>query len=178
MSRMTRMRSKGRRDKGPFLALPHAVLDSPNYLSLSVHARSLLVDLSRQYNGNNNGDLCAAWKLMEPRGLKSRDTLWKALKELRHYGLIELTRQGGLNRPSLYAVTWLAVDDCGGKLDVAPTRVASGLWRQSVPVLTETEPKCAGKKWPARQACQPDTADGSVTRGDSCWLTRWACGVG
>ena len=133
MSGRRRDRHKGRSDSGRFLSLPHAVLNCPNYLALSRHGRSLLVDLAAQYNGHNNGDLCAAWRLMEPRGWRSRDTLHRALCELRHYGLIQQTRQGGLNCPSLYALTWHAIDDCKGKLDVAPTSVASGLWKEPKP---------------------------------------------
>jgi len=135
MSGRRRDRYKGRRESGPFLALPHAVLNCSNYLALSRHGRSLLVDIAAQYNGSNNGDLCAAWGLMERRGWRSRDTLFRALCELRHYGFIELTRQGGLSCPSLYAVTWQSIDDCAGKLDVTATRVASGLWKETKPIF-------------------------------------------
>jgi hypothetical protein len=45
------------------------------------------------------------------------------------HGFIEQTRQGGKNQCSLYAVTWLAIDECNGKLDVNPTRAASNLWK-------------------------------------------------
>lgn len=112
------------------MRIPHAVLDSPNYLAVSWPARSLLVDLARQFNGYNNGDLTAAWKLMAKRGWRSKDTLYKALRELLDSGLIELTRQGGRNACNLYAVTWDAIDECKGKLDYGPTAVASGLWRK------------------------------------------------
>lgn len=67
---------------------------------------------------------------MHPLGWRSRDTLERALHQLIDAGLIELTRQGGLNRCSLYALTWHAIDECGGKLDVPATRVASGLWKE------------------------------------------------
>lgn len=130
MSRRDRRRYRGRSDGGSFAAIPHAVLNSANYLALSWPARSLLLDLLAQFKGRNNGDLCAAWVLMASRGWKSRDTLSRALAELRHYGLIQLTRQGGLNLPSLYAVTWKPVDECGGKLDIQPCPMASALWKE------------------------------------------------
>jgi hypothetical protein len=53
----------------------------------------------------------------------------KALAELLALGFIEQTRQGGKNQCSLYAVTWLAIDECNGKLYVKPTNVASNLWK-------------------------------------------------
>lgn len=126
-----RAKLKGRQESGTFLALPHHVLDSPNYIRLSGSAVKLLVDLGRQYNGRNNGDLTAALTVLRRRGWRSSETLNYAIRELRHYGFIELTRQGGLcNRPSLYALSWKAIDDCGDKLDVTPTNVASNKWRE------------------------------------------------
>ena len=126
----TRRRIMGRADSGGFFALPHAVLDSPNFRMLSAQAVKLLCDLGRQFRGTNNGDLTATWSLMHGRGWKSRDTLGKALAELLHFGMIEQTRQGGLHRCSLYALTWRAIDECKGQLDVTPTRVPSGKWHQ------------------------------------------------
>ncbi|WP_157673558.1 hypothetical protein [Endozoicomonas ascidiicola] len=47
------------------------------------------------------------------------------------------TRMGlamGRGKPHLYALTFLAIDECGGKLDVAATRVASGKWKEEQPL--------------------------------------------
>lgn len=129
MNARDRRKHKGRAEGGGYLALPHAVMASPNYRALSAHAIKLLCDLGGQFRGHNNGDLSAAWAIMKPLGWRSRDTLGRALRELLAAGMIELTRQGGLNRCSLYALTWIAIDECRGKLDVAPTRVPSGLWK-------------------------------------------------
>jgi hypothetical protein len=128
----SRSKAKGRRESGSFLLLPHAVLNSANCIALSAYAKALLLDIAAQYKGSNNGDLAACWRLMQPRGWKSRDTLSRALRELIHFGLIDLARQGGLHRASLYALTWRAVDNCNGKLDVSATSVASNRWRETV----------------------------------------------
>ena len=109
------------------------MLDSVNYRSLSAKAIKLLFDLWRQYNGFNNGDLCVAWSVMEPKGWRSRDTLYRALKELLYYGFIEQTRQGGKNRCSLYALTCYQIDDCKGKLDVPATHRPSHRWKKPKP---------------------------------------------
>ena len=130
MSRRGRERLKGRAHGGWFFRLPVEVLDSPAYCGLSFKARALLMDLGAQFRGHNNGDFTAAWTQMRPRGWKSKDTLRRALLELLEAGLIELTRQGGLHWCSLYAVTWLPIDECGDKLDVKATTVASNLWRK------------------------------------------------
>jgi len=126
-----RAKHKGRRETGSFTLIPHAVQDSPNWGQCSGTAIKLLCDLARQYNGRNNGDLCAALTVIRSRGWRHDETVGNALRELRHYGLLLLTRQGGLNKPNLYALTWQAIDDCGGKLDCSPTHVAPGDWKQA-----------------------------------------------
>ena len=66
---------------------------------------------------------------MSKKGWKSRDTLDRSLLELMESGFIRKTRQGGRRKCNLFAVTWLAINECGGKLDVAATRVAPNTWR-------------------------------------------------
>ena len=83
----------------------------------------------RNRNGRNNGDLCASASVLQRHGLNRSGANPVAARELRHYGLIVLTRQGGLHGPSLYALSWHAIDNCGGKLDCTPTYVAPGDWR-------------------------------------------------
>lgn len=131
MSKRARVRGRkgsgGSPIAGRFVALPAAVLESAAYLGLSAPAVRLLVDLAWQFKGQNNGDLSCAWRTMQPRGWRSRDTLTRALRELLHAGLIEKVRQGGLHQCSLFALTWHRVHDCGGK--VTPTLRASELWK-------------------------------------------------
>lgn len=127
--------AKGRRLKGSFLAIPHAVLKSDAYLSLRPSAVKLLVDVAGQFNGKNNGDLAACMSIMKSKGWNSSATLTKARNELLNSGLIEITRQGGMNAgPSLYAVTWRPIDECLRKdgtprHDAKPTEKPSGLWK-------------------------------------------------
>lgn len=125
----SRQKSKGRQESGPFIALPLHILESPEYSEIPLPSLKLLIDLLSQYNGFNNGDFCAAWTLMEPKGWRSRDTLARAIRDLLARGWIIKTRQGGRHKASLYAVTWKPIDDCKGKLDVSATKVASNAWR-------------------------------------------------
>lgn len=119
-----------KRDGGQFFAIPHSVLNGAAYLSVSSHARMLLFDLIAQYKGDNNGDFCAAYSMMQLRGWKSTHTLLKAKKELLNAGLIEETRKGARpNLASLYAVTWLALDDCNGKLDITSAGFHRGAYK-------------------------------------------------
>jgi hypothetical protein len=134
-----------KREAGGFVALPHAVLRSQELAQLSPFGVKALVDLLSQYRGDNNGDFCAAWKIMAERGWRSRDSLAKALSELRETGFLVVTRQGlaggmakGTRRvATLYAVTFYEVDYCGGKLDIAaPTRAHLGAWRRLANVVS------------------------------------------
>lgn len=119
-----------KRDGGQFSAIPHSVLNGTAYLSVSAYARMLLFDLIAQYKGDNNGDLCAAFSMMKIRGWKSQHTLLNAKRELLDVGLIEETRKGARpNLASLYAVTWQALDDCKGKLDITPAGFHRGAYK-------------------------------------------------
>lgn len=123
----------GRRGQraGGFSMLIHDYFQSPQYAALSARAVKLLVDLYCQYRGTNNGDLCATWSVMSTAGWTSKSQLSKALAELDQRGWIFQTRQGSINKPSLYAVTWCGIDPCDGKLDpgVKSSPTPSNLWK-------------------------------------------------
>jgi hypothetical protein len=126
----SRLQHKGRRESGNFLRVPTTVIDSRNFRALSNKAKALILDMGATYNGYNNGDLAATWSDMKSRGWRSKDTLQRATNELLQFGMVELTRQGGLIiGPSLFAFTWMPIEMCGGKLDVPPTKTASGKWK-------------------------------------------------
>lgn len=131
-----RLNLKNRRSGHTFAAKPHHIFRAdtkngrPSLASVLTHkAAHLLDNLAAQLNGKNNGDLSAAPEITKLYGWTSQGSVHSALTELLAYGFIELTRQGGRNKCSLYAVTWLAIDECGGKLDVSPTRLPSNLWK-------------------------------------------------
>ena len=125
--------SAERREPGGFAALPHCLLESPVYINLSSHAIRLLNDLLAQFKGSNNGDLCLAWTIMKKRGWKSRDTLNKARKELLDVEIILISRHGDRRRPTLFALTFFAIDECKGKLDIKETKVPLSTWRLHEP---------------------------------------------
>jgi hypothetical protein len=122
---------KGRAEKGIYFGLPHSLINTKKYRSLSSHAVKLMIDLGSQYRGFNNGDLCLSWTVMKSYGWRSRSTLLKAKNELLAVGFIINTRQGGRNRASLFAITWKEIDECKGKLDIDPAKFQPGLWLDS-----------------------------------------------
>nr|ART37180.1 D477 [uncultured bacterium] len=139
------LKNKGRANRGPFLALPRDVLLSDAWAALTAHEVKLLVDMGAALRGSNNGDLSCTWAAMHQRGWASRDTLARALAGLLSRGFITLTRQGGRRVCSLYAVTWLPVDECGGKLDVKPRPVPANTWRDWQPQKIVDTPTVSSK---------------------------------
>ena len=125
----TRERMKGRRERGTFSMLVHNYFTSPQYAQLSPRALKVLIDLLTQYRGQNNGDLVATWPIMKKLGWTSYDQLYKGIAELKERGWIEISRQGDNRRPTLYALTFLPINECGGKLDIPVTKTASHLWK-------------------------------------------------
>jgi len=141
---------KGASGEGHRLIVPAAVLNSPNYRGLSHKAKALILDMGARYNGFNNGNLAMPWSWMKLQGWKSKDTLQRAIRELLSAGMIELTRQGGMHAPSLYAYTWVEIHETKAALDVPFTRVASGKWRAQLdPPKTEAPPRPLGQSTPA-----------------------------
>ncbi len=142
---ITRDKAKGRRESGTFIPLPTSVLNHQNFTRLSGNALKLLMDLLSQLRLTkggtvNNGDLCATWSMMKKRGWKSSATLQNAKNELIHYGFIVLTRQGQRlrkDKPCLYAITWWAINDCKGKLDVKSALTPLGSWKHEVPIYAK-----------------------------------------
>ena len=129
MSNRDYSQSKGRRKSPSFTMLRHDVMDSPNYRALSHRAVRLLMDIARQYNGSNNGDLCATFSLMKGRGWSSKDQLFKALDELEHCGFILKSRQGGRHQCNLYALTWFNIDECKGKHELQASNSPPNNWK-------------------------------------------------
>ena len=126
-----RRRNQGRQTTKPFVRFPHDLLNHENFRTLRPASTKLLIDIAAQYNGRNNGDLCAPLSVMRKRGWKSSEQLFKAMKDIVDRGLVQVARQGGLNRCTLYALTWFPIDECDGKLDIASTITAPNDWKHS-----------------------------------------------
>ena len=80
-------------------------------MSLGARAATLLALVATRYHGHNNGDLSVTYTELHERWGWARDTTARAFAQLRDHRLLVLTRQGGRNRCSLYALGWLPVSD-------------------------------------------------------------------
>lgn len=128
-------KAKNRRPTVWFSRLPAVLMDTEDFRKLSGSAHKILLALLRQYRGNNNGDLSITFSEAKHWGIGSKATLQKAKQELIDRNLIIKTREGCFINPGakcdLFAITWEPIDECDGKLDVAPTTTAPRKFRQS-----------------------------------------------
>ena len=98
-----------------FASIPRYVIDTPAFKSLRGNSVKLLVLLASQYKGKNNGDLIITHSKYKS-DFKSSQTMYAARDELEQKGFIATNAYGGMSyggckQPSLYALTWLPVDD-------------------------------------------------------------------
>lgn len=111
------------------------VLFSKEYQCLGASAVKLYHDISAHWNGKNNGDLCVTFSIMsEYHGWVSNGTLRRALKELLDARFLILTRDGDRNRPALYGLTTVPINEClddngRSKIHVKATDRAPDTWR-------------------------------------------------
>lgn len=98
----------------------HAIIDHPDYITMSKQARAFLWDFTRQYNGHNNGNLAAAEGTMGKWGWSRRE-LERARLEVEAKGWIARTRHPPRKRdPVLYRITWVPLDEWEGKPKLDP----------------------------------------------------------
>lgn len=108
-----RLYSASRDDpNGAVIVIPHYVLNTAAYKTLSGNGIRLLFDIAMQYNGTtNNGSLLCSWRYMSKvRGWTSAGSLKNARDELLERKLIFMTVQGHRpNKASWYAICWCAL---------------------------------------------------------------------
>ena len=105
-----RARATGRKGeiKRTFVMYLRIMLEHPAFANLSPNAHKVLNYLASQCKGRNNGDLDISEKNARKRGWYiSGASLRRGATELENAGFIELTRQGGRNKASLYGLSWL-----------------------------------------------------------------------
>ena len=100
-------RTSHERDPGYFVAIPWSVLDCESFRNLSYSARALLLEIARQYNQKNNGQLLASFAYLRKRGWSSADTIHRAKRELLEAGFIfESVKGHRPNKASWFALTF------------------------------------------------------------------------
>jgi len=96
---------------GGFLMLQHRMLDCEAFTRLSSQAIRMLIDIARQFNGKNNGQLLGSGAYLRTRGWTSNDMMQKARNELLEAGFLFQTVIGHRPRKaSWFAITWKSLD--------------------------------------------------------------------
>lgn len=107
-------RQPGKMTGERYAQIPEMVLQSSAYRALPDYAKVVLVAVASRYSGRNNGNLSLTDADASSRGVNPRWRLRAGLRLLIATGLIEVTRQGRLERGgklcSLYALTWRDTD--------------------------------------------------------------------
>lgn len=105
-------RQKGRKSKGRFAMQPEQALEHEAVTTLHHAHFRVLVLLTKQYSGYNNGALGLSKSQAAEHGIANR-TLYRALRELERRFLIEMTYPASRvpPRPTMYAITWWPKDD-------------------------------------------------------------------
>lgn len=114
-----------------FTALRHDVINSTEFNNLSLSAKWVFIKLLTLYNRSNNGCLSMPQtkEQAEKLGMSDR-TLKNAIKELLETRFIEMTRQGGKNQCSLYAVTCFPLNEINQNgITLKATQSPSDKWK-------------------------------------------------
>src|SRR5919107_5173189 len=94
---------KGRSTTERFVSLPHWMLQSPAWRSLSPVARSVFIELAAIYNGSNNGRIALSARDASERARCSKNTAARAFAELTQKGFIDLCSRGHFDRKAPHA---------------------------------------------------------------------------
>ena len=130
------------------MAFPWSVLDCPAYARLSHPARSLLMEIARQFVKDNNGRLLASGAYLLKRGWKSADVITRAKRELIAGGFIFETVMGHRpNKASWYAVTWQRLDRLKGYDEGALETFMRGAYTAGVPMQHQRTREDLYQKW-------------------------------
>lgn len=92
-----------------FALLPHALLDSPEWLALPAASCAIVLAFYRRFNGSNNGRLCAPWSDFKGQhGIDTSRRFYAYLRRAVSAGFLIPTaepRNGQMGRiPAMYAI--------------------------------------------------------------------------
>jgi hypothetical protein len=101
-----RKRNRRRGTTERFVGLPHYMVRSHAWRTLSPVARAVLIEVLAIYNGSNNGYLALSARTAAERANCSKDTAARAFHELIRSGFLELSIQGAFFRKDRHASEW------------------------------------------------------------------------
>ena len=145
MSQKRKMLPNGRSGGQRFVALPHYMLSSPAWMTMTPTAKALLIQLWARHNGQNNGEIGFSVRDAAAIGL-SKSVAARAFAELVERGFLRVGRESSFTLKSKAARTWILT---GEPIGTAPATKDFMRWQPS----TET-PKFKTQS-PQRDAQSP-----------------------
>lgn len=103
---MSRKRKRGKGDYERFVGLPHFMLKSPAWLTMSPNAKALLIDVWRRHNGVNNGEISYSVREAAAIGL-GHSAAARAFAELIERGFLRVSRESSFAFKLKKARTWI-----------------------------------------------------------------------
>ena len=94
-----------RRHGNRFVALPHYLLNSEAWLTMSPPAKALLIEVWKRHNGVNNGEISYSVREAAVIGL-SRSAAARAFQELQDRGFLRMVRASSFTLKTKEARTW------------------------------------------------------------------------
>lgn len=119
-------------NRSTFTPLRHDLINSEQFKNLSLAAKSVFFHLLGKYNRLNNGDLSAPLNRAKEEFNLSIRGLSLALNELIERNFLEVTRIGGKNQCSLYALTCFPLNDVNKSgIFLKATKEPSDKWKNT-----------------------------------------------
>jgi hypothetical protein len=119
-----------------FVALPHFMLGSPAWLTMSPNAKALLIDVWRRHNGVNNGEISYSVREAAAIGL-GRSAAARAFRELVGRGFLRVSRDSCFAYKMKKARTWVLTAE---RINDEPSTRDFMRWT-ATPRLTESKPQ-------------------------------------
>ena len=118
--------------RSTFTPLRHDLINSEQFKNLSLAAKSVFFHLLGKYNRLNNGDLSAPLNRAKEEFNLSKRGLQKAIEDLNEHHFLEVTRVGGKNQCSLYALTCFPLNEVNKEgIFLKATREPSDKWKDT-----------------------------------------------
>ncbi len=86
------------------------LLESPAWRSLSTGSKALYIELSKLYNGYNNGEIFLSVRDAGELLNVTKNTVSKFFKELTIKGFIKCNQQGSFEYKKRHATTWILTE--------------------------------------------------------------------
>lgn len=113
------MRRKKRKGSGRFVSIPHVILDSAAWKSLSSDACRLYVELKRRHNGQNNGFITLSYREAAQVINGGKSTAYARMQELQEHGFVRMVNKGQFQ--NRHATTWLLTTESDDRANHHPT---------------------------------------------------------